>query len=140
MTIYVSSADPRLSAKLESYRDHQLNDYLNDYFDDYSEGEKEEEEDEEDIEDCQCHIALANFIRFCLGGKMNIKELLAQGYHTNRNSYKVIDVELLSDMEKILIKAIKKLPRYYYSNCQGLVRDKKIGGFILIDDILKEEV
>ena len=68
---------------------------------------------------------------------MNIKELLAQAYCTPRNKHKELDATLIIDMEKIILKAIKSLPRYYYSNCEGIKKNKRIGKFVMIDDLLQ---
>ena len=68
---------------------------------------------------------------------MNILQVLTQAYYTERNSGKRLDKKLLEDMANILTKEIKNLRRFHYKHGEGIVENKFIGSFILIEDIIK---
>jgi len=67
--------------------------------------------------------------------KINIKGILTQAYCTKENEHKLLDVVLLLAIEKILLKEIKKLPRYSHWLDNGIVEDNKNGDIIFLKDL-----
>ena len=67
--------------------------------------------------------------------KINMKGILTQAYCTKENSHKLLDVVLLLVIKKILLKEIKKLPRYSHWLDSGFVEDNKNGDIIFLKDL-----